>query len=59
MESESRQEPAISESQSTASILDLSRSDVLASATAEPPKNVTEVSDDELDIPAFLRRQAN
>ena len=59
VESESRQEPAISESQSTASILDLSRSDVLASARAEPPKNVTEVSDDELDIPAFLRRQAN
>ena len=55
----SRQEPAIGESRPTASVLDLSRSDVVASEATEHAKANFEVSDDELDIPAFLRRQAN
>ena len=55
----SRQEPAIGESRPTASVLDLSRSDVVASEATEHAKPNFEVSDDELDIPAFLRRQAN
>jgi cell division protein FtsZ len=55
----SRKEPAIGETQPTASILDLSRSDVVKSETTEPAKANLEMSDDELDIPAFLRRQAN
>jgi len=54
-----RKEPAMSESQPTASILDLSRSDVVKSETIEPAKTTLETPDDELDIPAFLRRQAN
>ena len=58
-ESASRKEPAIGESQLTASILDLSRSDAIIPETTEPAKANLEVSDDELDIPAFLRRQAN
>ena len=55
----SRKEPAIGESQPTASILDLSRSDVERSEITDPAKAILEMSDDELDIPAFLRRQAN
>ena len=55
----SRQEPAISESQPTASVLDLSRSDVVASEATKHAKANFELSNDELDIPAFLRRQAN
>ena len=55
----SRKEPAIGEAQPSASILDLSRSDVVHSDVNETDKAKLEVSDDELDIPAFLRRQAN
>ena len=55
----SRMEPAIGESQPTASILDLSRSDVVTSEPTELATANLEMSDDELDIPAFLRRQAN
>jgi cell division protein FtsZ len=55
----SRKEPALSETQPTASILDLSRSDVVTTEPNEPAKAKLEMSDDELDIPAFLRRQAN
>ena len=55
----SRKEPALSEAQPTASILDLSRSDVVKTEPNEPTKTNFEMSDDELDIPAFLRRQAN
>ena len=58
-ESASRKEPAIGESQLTASILDLSRSDIVTSEPSEPATNNLEMSDAELDIPAFLRRQAN
>ena len=55
----SRKEPAISEAQLSASILDLSRSDVVHSDVNDTDKAKLEVSDVELDIPAFLRRQAN
>ena len=55
----SRKEPAIGEAQPSASILDLSRSDVVHSDFNDTDKAKLEVSDDELDIPAFLRRQAN
>ena len=55
----SRKEPALSEAQPTASILDLSRSDVVKTEPNEPAKANLEMSDAELDIPAFLRRQAN
>ena len=58
-ESASRKEPAMGESQLTASILDLSRSDIVASEPSEPTTSNLEMSDAELDIPAFLRRQAN
>ena len=58
-ESASRREPAIGESQVTASILDLSRSDIVTSEPSEPTTSNLEMSDAELDIPAFLRRQAN
>jgi cell division protein FtsZ len=55
----SRKEPAISEAQPSASILDLSRSAVVYRDVNDTDKAKLEVSDDELDIPAFLRRQAN
>ena len=55
----SRKEPALSEAQPTASILDLSRSDVVKTEPNEPAKANLEMSDEGLDIPAFLRRQAN
>ena len=55
----SRKEPAIGEAQPSASILDLSRSDVVHNDVNDTDKAKLEVSDDELDIPAFLRRQAN
>ena len=55
----SRKEPAIGEAQPSASILDLSRSDVVHSDANNTDNAKLEVSDDELDIPAFLRRQAN
>ena len=55
----SRKEPAIGEAQTSVSILDLSRSDVVHSDVNDTDKAKLEVSDDELDIPAFLRRQAN
>ena len=58
-ETASRKEPALNEAQPTASILDLSRSDVVKTEPNEPTKANLEMSDDGLDIPAFLRRQAN
>ena len=58
-ETASRKEPALNEAQPTASILDLSRSDVVKTEPSEPAKANLEISDNELDIPAFLRRQAN
>ena len=58
-QSASRKEPAMGESKLTASILDLSRSDIVTSEPNEPTTSNLEMSDAELDIPAFLRRQAN
>ena len=58
-ETASRKEPALNEAQPTASILDLSRSDVVKTEPNDPTKTNLEMSDDGLDIPAFLRRQAN
>ena len=55
----SRKEPAISEAQPSASIFDLSRSDVVHSDANNTDNAKLEVSDDGLDIPAFLRRQVN
>jgi hypothetical protein len=55
----SRKEPAIGEAQPSASILDLSRSDVVHSEANNTDNAKLEVSDVELDIPAFLRRQVN
>ena len=55
----SREEPALSETQPTSSILDLSRSHVVKTEPNEPAKANLEMSDEGLDIPAFLRRQAN
>ena len=59
VDSASRKEPAIGESQLTASILDLSQSDIVASKASMSTTTNLEMSDAELDIPAFLRRQAN
>jgi cell division protein FtsZ len=55
----SRKEPAIGEAQPSATILDLSRSDVVHSDANNTDNAKLEVSDNELDIPAFLRRQVN
>ena len=58
-EPSSRKEPAMDDPQSTASILDLSRSNIATPEATEPATASLEISEDELDIPAFLRRQAN
>jgi len=54
-----RTEPAISDTKAAVSILDLSRSDIVTDNSHDKASSTLEVSDDELDIPAFLRRQAN
>ena len=54
-----RTEPEISEKKSSVSVLDLSNSPIVNDGNSNREKNGLEVSDDELDIPAFLRRQAN
>jgi cell division protein FtsZ len=59
VEPASRKEPAIREAQPSASILDLSHSDVVHSDASDTDNAKLAVSDDELDIPAFLRRQVN
>ena len=59
VEPASRKEPALGESRLTASILDLSQSNTVTPESSEPTTNNLEMSDAELDIPAFLRRQAN
>ena len=58
-EQETRKEPAIGKQQPSASILDLSQPHILKTGIAETNKTALDVSDEELDIPAFLRRQAN
>ena len=60
---QSRSKPALDESavkeQIAVSILDLSRPDMVGKASETVPVKVPNVDEDELDIPAFLRRQAN
>ena len=56
-------EPALDESaakeQIAVSILDLSRSDMVGKALETVPAKAPNADEDDLDIPAFLRRQAN
>jgi cell division protein FtsZ len=60
---QTRSEPALDEAtakeQIAASILDLSRSDMVGKATERAPAKAPNAEEDDLDIPAFLRRQAN
>jgi cell division protein FtsZ len=60
---QSRSEPALDEAaakeQIAVSILDLSRSDMVGKATERAPAKAPNAEEDDLDIPAFLRRQAN
>ncbi|MDC0648982.1 cell division protein FtsZ [Alphaproteobacteria bacterium] len=60
---QSRSEPALDEAvnkeQIAASILDLSRSDMAKKGSETARTKVPNADEDELDIPAFLRRQAN
>jgi cell division protein FtsZ len=54
-----RLEPAINEPQTSASILDLSKSTSAKTDDIGTETVSRDASDEELDIPAFLRRQAN
>jgi cell division protein FtsZ len=58
-----RSEPALDEAaakeQIAVSILDLSRSDMVGKASETAPAKAPNADEDDLDIPAFLRRQAN
>jgi len=60
---QSRNEPALDEAaakeQIAVSILDLSRSDMAGKASETAPAKAPNADEDDLDIPAFLRRQAN
>ena len=60
---QSRSEPALDEAaakeQIAFSILDLSRSDMVEKASETAPTKAPNAEEDDLDIPAFLRRQAN
>jgi cell division protein FtsZ len=60
---QSRSEPALDEAaakeQIAVSILDLSRSDMVGNASETTPIKAPNADEDDLDIPAFLRRQAN
>jgi cell division protein FtsZ len=60
---QSRSEPALDEAaakeQIAVSILDLSRSDMVGKASETAPAKAPDADEDDLDIPAFLRRQAN
>ena len=60
---QSRSEPALDEAaakeQIAVSILDLSRSDMVGKASETAPAKAPNADEDDLDIPAFLRRQAN
>ena len=60
---QSRSEPALDESaakeQIAVSILDLSRPDMVGKASETVPAKAPNADEDDLDIPAFLRRQAN
>ncbi len=54
-----RSEPAIGETKSPLSVLDLSESNIIRDDCDEKLTNDLDDLDNELDIPAFLRRQAN
>ncbi|MGB1328881.1 MAG: cell division protein FtsZ [Candidatus Puniceispirillaceae bacterium] len=60
---QSRIEPALDESaakeQIAVSILDLSRPDMVGKTSETAPAKAPNADEDDLDIPAFLRRQAN
>ena len=60
---QSRSEPALDEAaakeQIAVSILDLSRSDIVGKGSETAPASAPNADEDDLDIPAFLRRQAN
>ena len=60
---QSRSEPALDEAaakeQIAVSILDLSRSDMVGKGSETAPAKAPNTDEDDLDIPAFLRRQAN
>jgi cell division protein FtsZ len=60
---QSRSEPALDEAaakeQIAVSILDLSQSDMVGKGSDTAPTNAPNTDEDDLDIPAFLRRQAN
>ena len=60
---QSRSEPALDEAaakeQIAVSILDLSRSDMVRKGSDTAPAKAPNADEDDLDIPAFLRRQAN
>ena len=60
---QSRSEPALDEAaakeQIAVSILDLSRSDMVGKGSETAPASAPNADEDDLDIPAFLRRQAN
>ena len=60
---QSRSEPASDEAaakeQIAVSILDLSRSDMVGKGLETAPASAPNADEDDLDIPAFLRRQAN
>ena len=60
---QSRSEPALDEAaakeQIAVSILDLSRSDMVGKGSDTTPAKAPNADEDDLDIPAFLRRQAN
>jgi cell division protein FtsZ len=60
---QSRSEPALDEAaakeQIAVSILDLSRSDMVGKGSDTAPAKAPNADEDDLDIPAFLRRQAN
>jgi cell division protein FtsZ len=60
---QSRSEPALDEAaakeQIAVSILDLSRSDMVGKGSETASAKAPNADEDDLDIPAFLRRQAN
>ena len=60
---QNRSKPVLDESAAkekiAVSILDLSRSDMIGKASEAVPTKAPNADEDDLDIPAFLRRQAN
>ena len=56
---ETAQTPAADTAESGPSILDLPRADMVQQGRDSSPQQTLDATDDDLDIPAFLRRQAN